>query len=201
MIALVVLAAVAFAGFVASRISRPLPQGSVDVAAQDRASSPFKVRQAGSAAWIALYNRGEQPARIESIRPVGVDRGLVVEHVYVVGHARPRMGYCCSRRWPVDPASYSLAFPTALLKPAKGAVVLPDRRVPRDQLAGVTVVLVLRADTPGDYAFRGLEVRYSIDGRDYRRVVTNAFTMCVSKTGQRTCSPKEGFNAEQAAKL
>lgn len=174
------------------------PGGPVNVAAQDRVSSRFRTGQTGSAGWITLQNLGQEPARIESVRPVGVDPGLVIERVYAVGHARPMMGYSATERWPAS-SSNSMAFPPELLEDPSKVTVLPDSQVPDGEALGVALVIVLRADRPGDYAFRGVAVRYRVGDQQYRRVVTNAFTMCVSARATRRCTPKPGFDAEQAA--
>ncbi len=174
--------------------------GPVDVVAQDRVSSRFRPGQAGSIGWITLLNAGKEPAQLESVRPVGVDPGLVIERVYVAGQDRRPPGYSSTEAWPVPPGSDLGLQAGRLLDPSR-ATIVPDAQVPDGQPVGVTLVIVLRADQPGDYAFRGVAVRYRVGGRRYRRVVTNAFTMCVSERATRSCTPKPGFDAEQAAKL
>lgn len=187
-------------GLVAWRATRPLPAGPVDVGAEDRVSFPFAPGETGSAAWIAIFNNGTKPAVVDAMRPIGVDPGMRIVAAYLVGKGRPSYGYCCSRRWPVTPKQYDGAYPTSMLHPPRGVEILPNRAFKKGEIMGATAVFAVRADRPGRYAFRGIELKYHIGSKHYRRVLTNAFTMCVSARPV-SCPSKPGYSAEEAAKL
>lgn len=198
LVAVVVLAAAAVGGLFAWRVAQPLPKGPVDVEATDRVSFPFKAGVAGSLGFITLLNPGDQTAVLESVRPVGVDRGLIVERIFAAGDTRSMGGYCCTAMWPPSKEVAKVAFPMSDLRPVRGTLVRPDRSTPSNRAYGAAIVLIVRADRPGDFAFRGLEVTYRIGDREYRRVVTNAFTMCVSPDGRRRCEAKPGYSSAEA---
>lgn len=182
------------------QVTRPLPQGPLDVEATDRVSSPFTTGKAGSVATIVIQNEGDEVATLDSATPVGVDPGLVVEHVYVADGRRTTGPYCCSNRWPPSrKLQPGVGFARSELRDPAGTRVPPFS--PEDRAPGVVLVVVVRADRPGAYAFRGVEITYRIDGKRYRRVLTNSFTACVTDAGNKGCRPKEGYSLEEAAEL
>jgi hypothetical protein len=95
------------------------------------------------------------------------------EHSGLSMPARTDREYIAGSR--VSPPRFS---PLRDVHPLRGCRVLPRSTSP-DWESGAELVLVLRARRPGRYAARGVRLDYSVGGDQHRRLLPNAFAVCV----------------------
>lgn len=121
------------------------------------------------------FNTGDRIAELDAVRLLDPTPGLRTEAVYASGTARDGLYLAGSSRWP-DPGWTDL-------HPVSGAQVAPlttsrGRR-------GIELVFRLRADRPGRYRSRGVQLDYHVGRRPHRTVLTTTFVVCVYKPGQK----------------
>jgi hypothetical protein len=160
--------------------------GPLNVDVRDSVGAPAKPGRAGVSGWSVVFNKGSEPAVVTSIKPLLVTKGLVIEDVSAQLKERVNDSFCCQIRWPVNAAARKEWVDPANLRSLPVAMPPdPDLSVVN---SGMNLVWRLRADQPGRYGFRAVELRYRVGGKDYRRVLGAAFTLCISPDGKKRCA-------------
>lgn len=193
------LVAIAAAVWVLALKTEPVQPGPLDVGGGDSVSAHFAPGQTGSASWIEVVNFGDQPAVLEAIEPVGMSPGMTVPKIYASGVDRSSAGGCCTQSWPPKTKyERESSIASGELHDPRGVKVPPTATLPEGPIAGVMLTVLLRAEQPGTYGFRGLAVTYTAGGQRYRRVITNAMTMCVAERFTR-CDAIRTYTPLEAA--
>ena len=133
---------------------------------------------------VMLRNAGTKPAVLERVRVLGVTGGFEVLGVR-------------TRPWPVSPEAYASAaqgFPPTGTAPAAldGNPVVPVAKArpgSGDSENAVQLVIGARAAAPGVARARGVQIRYRVGHRRYRRSTDASMYLC---------APSERFTAEQS---
>ena len=121
-----------------------------------------------------IWNTSDRPVRVDGVRLIDRSPDLRLVAALVAGPDRPHHVYSGDYRDARKSARYGD------LHPLRG-YVLP----PKGQGGGRRdheLVLVLQADRPGRWGFRGIEIDYSVDGTHYRDIDPSAYDACVSRS-------------------
>ncbi len=167
---LAVLAAVAV-WFFAIRDSEltPGPLGSEDVSS---VGVPQRVGQPVAFGLPQVFNRGDKDAILESISIVGLPAGLELIDARINGPER-KINSAYDFRWPSPDYTD--------LRPVKGHRVAPLDSPTGER--GAELVFAFRADEPGRYTFKAVQVDYRVGDTRHRVRIRNGLSACFTAPG------------------
>ena len=117
-------------------------------------------------------NSGDEDAVIDDAQLVGLPAGIKVVETKVSGNDR-ESNFAAEYDWPSKRYSD--------LHDPKGFAVPPEASEAGRN--GVQLIFVLRSETPGRYAFRGVDLDYRVGDRKYRNRLDYGFVACYRKAG------------------
>lgn len=159
-------------------------------------AQPIDVGRAISIGITTLYNGGTKPAVVEKVRLLGVTGPLEL-----VGVATRHL----TEEAPTFAADFEFPPERYAVKPLAEQNVLPVPKVFNEAsgnpMDGLQLAIGIRATSPGIAAYRAVDVRYRIGGRQYREVFeANAVHLCapladysdpVTYSTRQPCPPRE----------
>ena len=182
-LAVMVVMAIAGAFLVVRRDNEGLKDGPVFAGRGSETGQRLDVGERFSFGSVLLRNDAKTPARLESVRILGMSGGLELLGV----QARPvpdetgrgmflqAFGFPPAD-WPSKPLSEAHLVPVAKTLTPSGT---PGE--------GLELVIGVRATRPGVARARAVEFSYSVEGRRYREVYDSSMYLC---------APKEQFTAD-----
>jgi hypothetical protein len=151
----------------------------------------------GSTIAVAPYqlnNPSDQRAVLDSVRPIGVSKGLRLIDTYAVGKQRPTQS-----AGGVHELSDRGTFRKELFRPVRGFVATPD--VASESIAGTNLVLVYKVEGAGPVSVEALEVRYHVGDQRYRHIMTMPWYACVRTGPPEPCELTDEFEPPSEEQL
>jgi hypothetical protein len=175
-VAVVVVAAVVVRALVAGQDDRP--RGPLQAYRSDRLSLKVPSWRSFTFANTVVGNPSARPVVLERVRLAGATPGLEIVTASVAGPRRHDLLIAADRIFP--PRVSTLTD----VHPLRKYVVAPASSTAGGR--GAEIVLELRAQRPGRYVFRGVELEYRIGDDDYRTTMPNALAACSVPRGTST---------------